>query len=56
MLVSEQFADDVCSIDWSPCGNFLAVGDAKGQVYSVDAPSLKVISKVVAKGKAYNRV
>jgi len=49
--VSEEFPDELYSIDWSPCGGFFAVGDARGQVFSVDANTLRVIGKVAHKSK-----
>lgn len=42
---SAQFSSDLTSLDWSPCGRFFAVGDAAGHVLSVDAQTLRQVSK-----------
>ena len=52
VMASAEFPDEVYSIDWSPCGNFLVVGDARGQVHSILLKNLKVLSTVKHKSKA----
>lgn len=37
---------DASSIDWSPCGQFLIVGDTAGQIHSVDSRTLKVVGTI----------
>ena len=39
---SNEFKAEIFAIDWSPCGSFLVVGDAKGQVHLVDAATAEV--------------
>ena len=51
IAASAPFEDEVYSIDWSPCGSFLVVGDARGQVHSVDATSLEVSSVIKHKSR-----
>lgn len=41
---SEQFEHDVKSLDWSSNGNFIAVGSAKGKVYTVSSEDLHTLS------------
>ena len=44
VAASEELPEELFAVDWSPCGGYLAVGDAKGQVHSLDGKSLKVLS------------
>lgn len=49
--VAADFADDIIAIDWSSCGRFLLIGDARGQLYSVDASSHRPVNKCQHKQK-----
>lgn len=46
---SEPFECDIKAIDWSPDGNFLVVGGEAGNLFSVNAESFEIISKVQSK-------
>lgn len=50
--VASDFADEIVAIDWSSCGRFLLVGDTRGQVYSVDASTRRLVHKCQHKQKA----
>ncbi len=46
---SEPFECDIKSIDWSPDGHYLVVGGEAGNLFSVNAESFDIISKVQSK-------
>lgn len=50
LKISEQFTDDMTSIDWSPDagGKFLAVGDRAGKVHILETENLKEVGVVKA--------
>lgn len=49
--VSDELPEEVFSVDWSPCGGYLVVGDMKGSIHSLDAKGLKLQSSVAHKSK-----
>lgn len=51
---SDPFECDIKSIDWTPDGNYLVVGGEAGNLFSVNAESFEIISKVQSKMSAKN--
>lgn len=53
--MSDELSEELYSIEWSPCGGYLVVGDAKGNIHSLDAKGLKLQSTVAHKSKVPGR-
>jgi len=49
LRVSEPFAADITSLDWSPTGQAIIVGDARGNVWCLDQRDLSKASHVTLK-------
>lgn len=54
LKVSEQFQDDITSLDWQkPDGKFLVAGDRKGYAHLLDGETLSVLGKAQCKTKGW---